>query len=102
MRIGEAVALVRDDVDLVTGVVTVRDAKFGRSRVVPVHATTTAALRSYATRRDESSPRSHAFFVPYMTGALSTDSVRKAFKKITAQIGLRTESVRPRVHDLRH
>ncbi len=102
MRVGEAVALGRDDVDLVTGVVTVRDTKFGRSRIVPVHASTTAALRSYANSRDESSPRSQAFFVPYMTGALSTDSVRKAFKKITAQIGLRTELVRPRVHDLRH
>ena len=25
-----------------------------------------------------------------------------AFKRITTQIGLRTESVRPRIHDLRH
>jgi integrase len=102
MRIGEAVALERSDVDLATGVVTIREAKFGRSRVVPLHASTTAALRSYAIRRGELSQISRAFFVPSRARLLRTSSVQGAFKRITTQIGLRTESVRPRIHDLRH
>jgi len=36
MRVGEAIALQRDDVDLEAGVITIREAKFGRSRLVPV------------------------------------------------------------------
>jgi len=48
MRVGEAIALQREDVDLGTGVVTIREAKFNRSRLVPLHPTTTDALRRYA------------------------------------------------------
>ena len=49
----EAMGIERDDVDLDTGVLTVRLPKFGKSRLVPLpHPTTSAALRSYANRRD--------------------------------------------------
>ena len=53
MRLSEAIGLRRDDVDLKEGVLTVRHAKFGKSRLVPLHPTTRAALRSYAERRDD-------------------------------------------------
>jgi len=36
----------------VSGVITVREAKFGRSRLVPLHRTATEALCTYAKRRD--------------------------------------------------
>ena len=52
MRISEAMSLGRDDVDLDTGVLTVRLTKFGKSRLLPLHATTCEALRDYADRRD--------------------------------------------------
>ena len=52
MRLGEAFALTRSDVDLVDGLVTVRHAKFDRMRLVPLHPSVTAALRAYATARD--------------------------------------------------
>lgn len=45
MRIGEALALADSDIDLTDGVITIRQAKFNRERLVPLHATTTAALR---------------------------------------------------------
>ena len=102
MRIGEAVGLERSDVDLIEGVVTIRDGKFGRSRIVPLHETTTAALAAYAVQRDEFSQGSRAFFVPSKATVLATGSVQAAFNRLTTQIGLRTESVRPRIHDLRH
>ena len=53
MRLSEAIGLRRDDVNLKEGVLTVRHAKFGKSRLVPLHPTTRAALRSYAERRDD-------------------------------------------------
>jgi integrase len=44
MRLGEAIGLGRNDVDLHTGVVTIREAKLDRERLVPLHPTATAAL----------------------------------------------------------
>lgn len=57
MRVGEAVALQREDVDLDAGVITIRQAKFDRSRLVPLHPSTTEALRRYATERARLCPR---------------------------------------------
>jgi integrase len=48
MRISEPIALDREDVDLTRGVLTVRQTKFGKSRLVPIHLSTQRALRSYA------------------------------------------------------
>lgn len=104
MRIGEAIGLGRHDVDLGAGVVTVRRAKFDRCRLVPLHPSVTEALRSYAATRDHlcPRPRSEAFFLSSVGTTLDRSGVDATFRTITTAIGLRTESVRPRVHDLRH
>lgn len=52
MRISEGLALDRGDVDLEEGLLTIRRAKFGKSRLVPVHESTCRALRHYAAERD--------------------------------------------------
>jgi len=72
MRLSEAMGLDRDNVDLDTGVLTVRLTKFGKSRLVPLHPTTCAALRSYANRRDAHlGPRcGSTFFVAEQGGRL--------------------------------
>jgi integrase len=44
MRVGEAVRLDNQDVDLDEGILTIRDSKFGKSRQVPVHPSTVEAL----------------------------------------------------------
>jgi len=46
-------ALNRADTDLGDGVLTVRCSKLGKSRLVPLHPTTTAALGGYAAQRDQ-------------------------------------------------
>ena len=104
MRVGEAVALQRGDVDLGAGVVTVREAKFDRSRLVPLHPTVTEALDRYAAERDRLCPRPHssAFFLSATGNALDRSSVGKTLRMITIAMGTRTETVHPRVHDLRH
>ena len=65
MRIGEAIALEREDVDLDAGLITIRKAKGDRARLVPLHPTSTEALRRYASERDRlcPTPRSRAFFL---------------------------------------
>ena len=67
MRVGEAIGLGRDDVDLAEGVVTINEAKFNRSRLVPLHPTTTAALGAYAARRDRLCPRPRAWPSSWVT-----------------------------------
>jgi len=47
MRIGEAIALEDRDLDLERAVLIVRNTKFGKSRLVPLHPTTAAALARY-------------------------------------------------------
>lgn len=104
MRIGEAIGLDRDDVAFDTGVITIRHAKFDRSRLVPLHATTTAALRTYATERDRLCPAraSTAFFVSGAGTRLNRSDVAKTLKGITTAMGLRTDTVQPTAHQLRH
>lgn len=104
MRVGEAVALTRSDVDLRDGLITIRHAKFDRMRMVPLHPSVTAALRGYAATRRRlcPTPRSDRFFVSVTGRALRRQEVQRVFRTITAQLGLRTEAIHPRVHDLRH
>ena len=52
MRVGEAIGLDRDDFDSVIGLLTIRNAKFGKSREVPLHPSTVAALGDYLRRDD--------------------------------------------------
>lgn len=105
LRLGEACALNRDDVDLAQGILTIRMAKFGKSRLVPIHITTRAALRSYARERDRRHPtlRSPRFFVSDHGTRLDEDVVRRGFLQVVAMAGLGTvPGSRPRLHDLRH
>ncbi len=106
MRVGEVISLRRENVDLVAGVITIQEqhAKLGRSRLVPLHPSATDALRSYAEKRDRlcSRPRAAAFFPTSLGTPLDHSGVRKVFVQITTALGLRTATVRPRMHDLRH
>jgi integrase len=106
MRLSEAIGLQRDDVDLEQGVLTVRQAKFGKSRLMPLHPTTCAALRSYAERRDRhlGSRCGPHFFVAEQGGRLLKQYVHRVFWRLSREIGLRRpgDSSAPRVHDLRH
>lgn len=104
MRIGEVIGLERGDVDLSAGVLTIREAKGGRSRLVPLEQGATDALGSYASRRDLlcPEPKSQAFFVSSVGTTLLPQLVGSTFDQIAIAIGLRTETKWPRIHDLRH
>ena len=106
MRISEPIGLDRKDVDLKQGVLTVRQAKFGKSRFVPLHTSTTEKLHEYARLRDRlyPNPQSPSFFVSERGTRLTDCTVRRWFLILSRQIGLRgpKESHGPRLHDLRH
>ena len=104
LRNGEARDLQRDDVDLDAGLITINQAKFGRTRLIPLHPSTVTALGSYAQRRDElhPQPRSGTFFVTDAGTALKQSNVDRTFGQLIDCLVLRTENAHPRMHDLRH
>lgn len=110
LRHGEALALDRDDVDLQAGILAIRCAKFGKSRFVPLHDSTTVALQRYAGRRDLCLPRptSPAFLLSERGTRVTQCSARYNFAKISRAVGLRPpvsghkHGHGPRLHDLRH
>jgi integrase len=85
-------------------VITIREAKHDRERLVPLHPSATGALRKYAAERDRlcPRPRSGTFFLSSAGTALDRNGPGKAFRKITAEAGIRAGAVLPRIHDLRH
>jgi integrase len=106
MRVGEALALDHDDVDLDAGLITIRKqiAKLERARLIPLHPTTTDALRRYATDRQRLCPRPRAttFFVSAAGTALDRSAISKTLRDLTTRLGLRTATTRPTAQALRH
>lgn len=105
MRVGEALRLLREDVDLDDGVIRVRHTKFDRERLVPLHSSTTGALRGYAARRDRLCPQppTDAFFISSVGTALRYSAVRSTFRTLLVSAGFTAAtSAPPRIHDLRH
>lgn len=106
LRISEATALRRQDVDLKVGLLHIQQAKFGKSRLVPLHPSTTRALQRYARRRDQdpSSAATDAFFIFEHGRAARTRSLQYAFKLVRRQLRWRARGGHrnPRIHDLRH
>jgi integrase len=106
MRIGEAIRLNQGDVDHRRDVLTVVESKFGKSRQLAVHATTTGALRAYLARGDRPVPAepTDAVFTSAVGTRLTYCNVHLAFKRIVKHAGLAPRSTvcRPRPHDIRH
>jgi integrase/recombinase XerD len=110
LRISEALALDRRDVDVDAALLTIRRTKFGKSRLVPVHASTIDALRRYDRVRHGRcpQPRTSAFFVSEGGQRLTDDSARHTFALVSRRAGLRLPAPGrrhgrgPRLHDLRH
>ncbi len=77
VRIGEALALTPDDVDLERRVLVVRCTKFRKSRLVPLRASTCRALSAYAGKRERQSPGGHKASTKYTLEVLGVELVGK-------------------------
>jgi integrase len=106
LRLSEALRLKCADVDLDVGVLTVRQTKFAKSRLVPLHPTTVGALRRYLTLRQRHAPtaKDGPFLVSVKETALSKSTVHGVFGWLRKRLGwtARGGHSAPRIHDLRH
>lgn len=106
LRLGEALHLRIGDIDWSEDLLTIRGAKFGKSRLVPLHASTCKVLADYAKRRERRfGARAEGPFLVNKNGnQLDKGEVHRAFYTLSRQIGLRgvDDSRGPRLHDFRH
>jgi integrase/recombinase XerD len=106
LRLGEAINLQTEDVDLAEGLLIIRQTKFGKSRLVPLHSSALAVLADYAARRDRFLAGRPAvrFFVSRRGRPLDKCVVERNFRELSRGTGLREPSASrgPRLHDFRH
>ena len=111
LRVSEALALRLADVDLQQGMLTIRRTKFGKSRALPLHPSTTQALRQYRTCRDltgASSGEDEHLFIGLRADVLGTPlgghQARWVFAGLRRELGWVNRGTHhaARIHDLRH
>ena len=107
LRLGEARNLEVQDVDLEAAVLTIRGTKFGKNRLVPLHASTCEVLADYIVRRNRhwgQRTMSSYLFVSSFGNRLENAEIHRTFYVLSRRIGLRgpSDSHGPRLHDLRH
>jgi integrase len=106
MRVGEAIHLDHDDLDSTRGLLTVREAKFNKTRELALHASTVLALRGYLRIRDAHPHAgvSDALLISPAGTRLIYCNVHCTLRRLRAGAGLQpgTAACRPRIHDLRH
>jgi integrase len=102
LRISEAITLTFDDV-LPGGVLRIRDTKFGKSRLVPMHETVAAALDLYLDRRRRLPAADNHLFLSVKNKPFSYGAVRCTFTSLLRKTKIAADRPRrPRIHDLRH
>lgn len=101
LRISEALNLRFDDIT--DDGLLIRESKFHKSRLVPLHATTARALDRYLDRRQRVGGADPHIFISLAGGRASRAQVLRTFWDLLASIGLYPGRVarRPRLHDLR-
>lgn len=103
LRCGEALRLTRSDVDLARGILTIRQGKFRKERVVPLAPSLLARLRRYAADMGER-PETAIFFPAPHGGSYSLRAPYTTFRRLLRAAGIQHggRGRGPRVHDLRH
>jgi len=108
VRIGEVVSLTVADVDVSASVITIRNTKFHKTRIVPLGPQLSQIIADYAARRAAAGHLTGAeapFFVLRRGASTSVQIVQCAFRRLCKQAGvLRQDGARyqPRLHDMRH
>lgn len=108
LRIKEAISLTLGDVDLSQALITIRETKFHKTRLVPLGPQLVQALSKYAAQRIQGGHAGHPdapFFITRSWEAINQHTIEIVFQRIRAQAGVyRNDGAReqPRLHDLRH
>ena len=110
LRVSEAIHLNDADVDLKNGMLIVRQTKFAKSRQLPLHSCTVAALAHYRRQRTQHVPTTTD--TPFFIGSrgrrlgqpLGERQVHRVFNTLRDSLGWVNRGAHdaPRLHDMRH
>jgi len=100
LRISEAMNLRPSDVNWKDAVLNIRESKFGKTRLVPLHLTALAPLRAYDRRRQKQFPLAQYFFVSERGSRLAPSTIGQTFARLRKGIPFHRRP--PRLHDFRH
>ncbi|NJM35439.1 MAG: tyrosine-type recombinase/integrase [Rhodomicrobium sp.] len=102
LRISEALSLTFDDV-LSGGVLRIRETKFYKSRLVPLHETVAAALNRYLEARRRLPALDDHLFLSVKGKPFCYNAARVTFVSLLNKANIAPDRLRrPRIHDLRH
>jgi integrase/recombinase XerD len=102
LRVSEALDLRFSDV-LPEGVLKIRRAKFGKSRLVPLHPTAATALGRYLEARGQLAVTDDHLFLSAGDRRIGSSMVEYTFRRMRLLAGIAPARTRPpRIHDLRH
>jgi integrase len=102
LRVSEAIALRLDDV-WADGVLHIRETKFCKSRLVPLHPTVVEALERYLDKRKRLAGSCEHLFPSVELRALCPSTVNQTFRCLLKRANIApSRARRPRIHDLRH
>jgi integrase/recombinase XerD len=107
LRISEALALTRADVDLSEGILHIRESKFYKTRLVPIGRDLLPPLTRYGSKRRRNGTKSDAPFLLSRLGDVVTRKVAElTFCRLRVRAGVSGHGGdakhRPRLHDMRH
>lgn len=102
LRISEALGLTMEDVDLDSGVLVVRNSKFGKSRYVPMSQTLTERCKQYVSLTRNMTSSNAPFFPAPDGGHYSRRAIYTTFRYILENADIPHTGCGPRIHDFRH
>jgi site-specific recombinase XerD len=105
MRLGEALGLRVVDVDLAQNLIRIREAKFYKTRLVPIGDDVHRVLKNYLSSPNRKKRADSPLFQSKTRERIKAAIAERAFKRLRKMCGVRrpdTFSFQPRIHDLRH
>ena len=107
LRISEALSLTLADVNLTAGILTIRESKFYKTRLVPISPALTGVLATYVAQRAKEHPAQPdaALFLTRTATPVVRHTAENIFRRLRVSAGvIRHDGGRyqPRLHDLRH
>lgn len=104
LRISEALALLKKDVDAAKGILHIQHGKNDRERIVPMSVSLASACKDYLLAAHADTAEDMPFFYTKAGTAYTKSAISKQFRGFLWDVGIpyRGKELGPRVHDLRH
>ena len=107
LRIGEALSLRLSDVDLTASILTIRESKFYKTRLVPMGPDLAGAVGQYVAQRAKAHPTQldGALFLTRSGTSVARHTAENVFSRLRVRAGVLCHDggrYQPRLHDLRH